>query len=79
MTVHLHRYFEQLKSQGSNAKFLFPSSRLQGFKADHKSVRLEKVNEATSYDNALPYHVGLKTRDDWYIIPEPMKNKNINF
>ena len=63
MTVHLHRYFEQLKSQGSNAKFLFPSSRLQGFKADHKSreaVRLGKVNEATSYDNALPYHVGLK-------------------
>ena len=63
MTVHLHRYFEQLKSQGSNAKFLFPSSRLQGFKADHKSreaVRLGKGNEATSYDNALPYHGGLK-------------------
>ena len=77
MTVHLYRYFEQLKSQGGNGKFLFPS-----FKADLQSreaVRLGKVNEATSYDNALPYHVGLKTRNDWCIIPEPMKNKNVNF
>ena len=51
---------------GEQRQVPFPklkASRLQGFKADHKSreaVRLGKVNEATSYDNALPYHVGLK-------------------
>ena len=57
--MHLHRYIEQLESQGGNAKFLFPS-----FKADLQSrevVRLGKLDEATSYDNAMSYHVGLKT------------------
>jgi hypothetical protein len=50
VTVQLHRYIEQLESQGGTTKFLFPS-----FKADLQSkkvVRLWKLNEAISYDNA---------------------------
>ena len=44
------RYIEQLESQGGNTKFLFPS-----FKADlqaKKEVRLWKLDEPISYDNA---------------------------
>ena len=44
------RYIEQLESQGGNTKFLFPS-----FKADlqgKKEMRLWKLDEAISYDNA---------------------------
>ena len=50
VTVRLHRYIEQLESQGGNTKFLFPS-----FKADLQSkkvVRLWKLDKAISYDNA---------------------------
>ena len=67
----------QLKSQGGNGKFLFPS-----FKAElqaEEAGRLGRVNEATPYDKALPYHVGLKTRNDCCFIPEPMENKKIIF
>ena len=48
--MQLCRYIEQLESQGGNTKFLFPS-----FKADlqsKKEVRLWKLDEAISYDNA---------------------------
>ena len=49
-TSQLRRYIEQLEAQGGNRKFLFPS-----FKADlqaKKVVRLWKLNEAISYNNA---------------------------
>ena len=44
------RYIEQLESQGGNTKFLFPSfkAELQG----KKEMRLWKLDEAISYDNA---------------------------
>ena len=49
--MHLHRYIEQLESQGGNAKFPFSN-----FKADLQSrevVKLWKLDEATSFDNAM--------------------------